>query len=491
MTGPVTAGAGPPPAGAGGLVRPLAAIAAGMAAAAWALLLVRSDAGAAALAPWAAVAGLLAAWGLVRRPAAAACVVIALVVTDVSEILVRRHGWPSVLAIAVGVAVLAVVGRRATGLVEALAHPVLAAAGTYLAVRILSIAVARDAGLATASVLETARGVLLALVVASALLRRPAVRAAVATAVASATLLAAIAVVQAVTGRYDRDWGGLGRVKDAQIYADVFDRRVAGPVGDPNFFAELLVTVTPLALWAAEYAASTRLRVAAGAAVAVLAAGIAFTYSRGGLLALVVVAVLWTFSHRMTARRLALVASFGLVIAVAAGQALGARLATLSEFVPGGDDLDEHADSSFVERRLLTGTAWRMFVAAPVLGVGAGNYTVNFDAPAAEVGSTFREVGEDRPHYPHSLPLEIAAETGIVGLLAFGGVIVAALLGLERARRGADPAWSSLLRALQLAVVAHLTCGLFLHGALMRPLYVLLGLSAAAAVARAPAREAP
>jgi O-Antigen ligase/Tetratricopeptide repeat len=74
--------------------------------------------------------------------------------------------------------------------------------------------------------------------------------------------------------------------------------------------------------------------------------------------------------------------------------------------------------------------SWNEFTSAPAGGVGEGNYAFDY----YEERRTDRNL-ED----PHSLPFRLLAETGIVGLLLFTGVIVALGVGVVRSAREAPP----------------------------------------------------
>jgi hypothetical protein len=90
--------------------------------------------------------------------------------------------------------------------------------------------------------------------------------------------------------------------------------------------------------------------------------------------------------------------------------------------------------------------------------------------------------------------LELASETGLLGLLTFGTAIFLVFGHLRRAAaayfRGGDEVHAALASALALALLGYLVSSLFLHGHFQRYLWVLLGLSTALA-REAPAARAP
>lgn len=134
---------------------------------------------------------------------------------------------------------------------------------------------------------------------------------------------------------------------------------------------------------------------------------------------------------------------------------------------------------------MLMRTAVEMFSDNPLLGVGAGNYTTNFDRYAPGVGSNVSSYeGFGKRRFPHNLYLETAAELGIAGLfllivLVATAVVYAAVASRNLKARGR---WrtSRSAAAIAISIIGYGTTSLFLHGDYMQYLWLLVGLSIAA-----------
>jgi O-antigen ligase len=429
--------------------------------------------------------GLVASWLIVTLPGSGLELLVAFVYLNLSQVLVRYHQLPSLLQLlAVPLFLGAWMRRRGDGL-GLLARPLTMSLGVYTMVLVTSTLLARDTALADARVAENLKSLavylLIALLARSALLVRRGVWALI----LCGGLLGAVVLVQVVRGDFQMDYLGLARIKYAHIYGSVFEPRIAGPLGDPNFFAQALLILVPLALLPAAEERRPLLRVAALGAGALATAATVLTYSRGGAVALACVLVLCLLAtrRRLRLRHAALCVALLLALAAIVPAGFARRLETIAEFLPGQEEA-LRPDSSFEQRRLLTRVAWEMFLDHPLLGVGAGNYTLHFDDYAQEVGSVSREYeGLGELHYPHNLYLEIAAETGLVGLSTFAVVVLACFSALRKARVAAQVAGDSgsvaLTRGFDIALVGFLVSSLFLHGHHPRYLWMLFGFAAA------------
>ena len=140
---------------------------------------------------------------------------------------------------------------------------------------------------------------------------------------------------------------------------------------------------------------------------------------------------------------IACVAVGGAVVA-ASGNPFGAQ----TEVAQGPSRL---AEGSLNNRWEWWKEAWHGWVGEPLGGTGAGSFEL--------VHRKFRDSSVD-VREPHDLPLQFASETGLVGLLLWGGAIAAALLGAWRAlgRLRGDEREAAL--ALGIALPAFLVHGL-------------------------------
>jgi O-antigen ligase len=214
--------------------------------------------------------------------------------------------------------------------------------------------------------------------------------------------------------------------------------------------------------------------------LAVLALGTALiaaadTYSRAALVSLGFITVVFLIRHPR--RKLILL---GTVLVMAAMTALMPsaffmRMATLAH-VSLTRQQQEIADSSFRARKGEMMTGVLMARTHPLLGIGPGNYADQFQTYAARVGLTPRDIMD-----PHSLYIQVAAETGFAGLFALLYLLGSALVEIRRAERtlrriGAERFYH-LLWGLEAGLESYLLTSIFLHGAYFRHFLILLAVA--------------
>ena len=223
-------------------------------------------------------------------------------------------------------------------------------------------------------------------------------RALATTLVALAGLFSAVALFQRVTH------GHLlaGDVARANAYTTYF--RVTSLFKDPSIFGRhvvIAIAVLLVAIWLG------RIGFWAGAAlIAFLWAGLFFSYSQSSFVALFAVGV--AVSYLLGGSKMRRVLLVGGVAFVLAGAAFVAATA-----------VNDSARQATSGRTRLARVTWVVFTNHPLVGVGIGGQ------PQASKDEAKTELSAKRDH-SHTTPLTVAAELGIIGLLAYAALLAGA-----------------------------------------------------------------
>ncbi|MDP8927694.1 MAG: O-antigen ligase family protein [Actinomycetota bacterium] len=420
----------------------------------------------------------LAMLPLILRHAGVALVVfVSVVVTELSGVVGERGplGLYSLTLLLVAASLLHGLRRREITLPWS---PVFLYALFFLAALALSVFVARDISGATIRVLELAGGMVTLFVVAILLnsTRRYITTAKVA--VVLLTGLAGLSLVQEFVLHNSTTFGGLSNVPVLTADVGGTTARHSGPLRDANYWAQHLVLFIPLALSFAAHSRSVRAKLMWGGALAVLGGGLYLTQSRGGILSLGLVIIVWLLSlGRRYARWLIAMPAVLLVLMLTPG--VGSRLMTLADL---REARSGGGDASLVQRTDVQEAGLAMFLDHATVGVGAGNFSLIEPEYARRLG-----LAHASPLAPHNLYLEMAAEAGVLGLttwLLFYGcamfVAVRALVLLRRLDPSPTPSLAVLLAAgLVAGLAGWALTSLFLHLVGLRPLLVVIGFAAA------------
>ena len=252
------------------------------------------------------------------------------------------------------------------------------------------------------------------------------------------------------------------------------DGRFQGGSGDPNYLAAVLVPAILLAGGLAIRSSAVK-RALLGFATAIIAVGIAATQSRGGLIAAVVCAlvalVIWRGKRGLILGLIG-VAALATVIFFVANPSAWHRIETSNQ---GSGRVD------------IWKVAWRVVHDHPINGVGIAQFPVVSPHYVLQPGA-LQYVGliVEKHIVVHNLYLQLWAETGIIGLLLFLGVIVtsmtAAWRAISRFELLGDDEMASLARATILALIGMLTASFFLSNLEAGQLWLLLAAGPALAV---------
>lgn len=264
--------------------------------------------------------------------------------------------------------------------------------------------------------------------------------------------------------------------------------RLTGPIGEQNRFAQVLAVLIPLSAGLA-FAAPARQRWVYWTATALIFAGVLLTFSRGVLVALVLVLPFALVFGFLRLRHFAVAATCGALLLVVmpfmiAMPYLADRVASIGDvflqftgMAPGGLRNIDGASRGRITSMQATGL---LFLDHPLLGAGPGMAAQNYAKYAQLVGGKVRAT----TRRAHNLYLEQAAETGVIGLFAFLGVLWMVLHALNDTRHRtqySDRELWGLACGLQLGVLVYMTTSLFLHASYVRYFWLLLALAVAAA----------
>jgi O-antigen ligase len=300
-------------------------------------------------------------------------------------------------------------------------------------------------------------------------------------------------VFKAATGNYENDFGGLAQITvldrfeaeareiaGEERFSD-FERQ-SGPIGEPNRFAQYLLPLVPIAVMFVRRA-PTRVGATPFAVAGVLVlAGIMLTFSRGAFLGLLVSALV------MIAVRLVKFGYLVVGIAVLAAFLVVApsyrdRILSIEGVSTVLSQENGATDSSVEGRFTENAAAIAAFIDHPIAGVGPGNFSLHYrdyaDVAPANVRSGERAA--------HNLYLGVAAETGVLGLIAVLGVFAVTLRELLRGLKRSDDAAGKMIAAsFVVAVIGLMVTGVFLHFAFIRYFWLFMALAAAAAKVALP-----
>jgi O-antigen ligase len=242
--------------------------------------------------------------------------------------------------------------------------------------------------------------------------------------------------------------------QDVGVVALRISGAVGGFFGNPNDLATSLDLLLPIAVALALTSNGIK-RLLYFASVAVLTAGVIVTFSRGGFLGLLAMGavLLWKAGRKNRAvTSLAFAVMFGVFI-LAMPSGYSGRITSIF-------NIGEDPTGSSQARRDLLDRAVSVAVHHPIIGIGMGNF---------HIYSIHEQVA-------HNSYLEIAAELGVAGLVAYLLIILAPLRSLRRIERetvvqhstaAGDPSASRtneihyLSIAMQGVLFAYIVCSFF------------------------------
>ncbi len=299
-----------------------------------------------------------------------------------------------------------------------------------------------------------------------------------------------LSIHQDVTGNYDSIYAGFAqasnaafRTGDVTLTGEVTQRRLAGPIGETNRFAQVLLMLVPLGIFRFIGERQVALRWAGGVMTALITLGVVLSFSRGAAVGLGVLVLAMVGMRLIRRRHLAAVLLVLALVGVAFPQYL-TRVSSLGEVgALAAEDVSTSAvGGSLLSRATETLAAALVIVDHPVIGVGPDMFPLYYERYANIVGLL---VKNDAAREAHNLYLGVGAEVGITGLIIFILVaVVTARLLLQARRRSIDrrPDLERLATPFVLSLLAYHVTGMFLHLSFGRFYWLILAVAGAAAV---------
>jgi len=266
--------------------------------------------------------------------------------------------------------------------------------------------------------------------------------------------------------------------------------RSAGPIGEPNRYAQVLVVLLPLAALRFRRERSRALRWFALACGAFIFGGMVLTFSRGAMFTAVIIFGLLAY-FRFIRPLHVVVAALGLILLVLVIDpqaslrfaSLGGVKTLLANTTASYKEPTEGQtgvpDTSVVRRYALNVAAWHVFLDYPILGVGPGHFSDYYSiAYCNRVGL----IEQLKKYRGHNLYLETLAETGILGLASFLAIILAIMHGLWKVWKRLQYEGSEFADAAMaffLCLVAYLISAIFAHLSYQRYFWLLMALCGA------------
>jgi putative inorganic carbon (hco3(-)) transporter len=412
---------------------------------------------------------------------------------NLATVVTRFHGVPQIVAS--GVAALLFIPLAKYVVLERqplVVTPVLVLVFAFLGALFLSAALSEDPNVSRDPVVGyLTEGLVLYLLVSNAVRTTSVLRQVMWVLILAGSFMGAFSIVQELTHTYSNEYGGLAQIDRLDtgggfnIAAEdapekVLRPRLGGPFGSENRYAQIMAAVLPLALLQAFRGRKRSHRLAAGAGMLLIAGGICLSFSRGAAVAVVATLAAMVLLRELRVRHaLALFTLLAALVVLAVPDYI-TRLSSLrgvTALSSTDSSGEQQPDSSIVGRQTENLAAWNSFLDHPVIGVGPGVY---FKEYSRDYGNRLGLKYLQSERRGHSLYLELAADTGMIGLGAFLAMVGTALVLLYRAAkewRPRDPDRALLASSFFFALFAYLVSGVFLHLSYQRYFWVLLALA--------------
>jgi putative inorganic carbon (hco3(-)) transporter len=426
--------------------------------------------------------GIAVVMAIIIKPSLGANILVIAIFTNISDLLTKQ-GYPGIIKPLVAVVAVALlvrylyagqvpIGHSKTAKVEYLLL-------AYFMVVITSFLVASDKNRAMSEITDLGKDIVIIYCILFALRHSQTWKQTNWLILITTTLLCLLSVYQLFTNNYEQTFFRMASIQMDRALAVSSTPRVGGPINAPNLWAQVLVAVSTLVVFRIFHEKQLLTKLAAVLMLGIFLYIILNTYSRGAYLVLAINALLILFLFRKRFNPLIFIGGAAILILAIPFLPPTYRDRFTSLFVVTAEN-GIYQDTSLRGRssEMLTGLA--MFAEHPILGVGAGNYPTNYQRYAQLIGIEFRAEARD----PHSLYVQLLAETGILGTLTFLGLVYFLFDALNKACRAIERSphlaeWLPWISAYRFAILSYLLTSIFLHNAYIRYLWILIAMALA------------
>src|SRR5215211_1336075 len=407
----------------------------------------------------AGILGIAVIMAIIIKPSLGANILVIAIFTNISDLLTKQGYTGIIKPLVVVVAGALVVRYLYVGQVP-IGHSKTAKVEyfllAYFMVVIASFLVASEKTTAMSEITDLGKDIVIIYCILFALRQSQTWKQTTWLMVITTTLLCLLSVYQLATNNYAQTFFRMASIQMDQALAVSSTPRVGGPINAPNLWAQVLVAMSTLVLFRIVHEKEAIKKFAAVLILGIFLYIILNTYSRGAYLVLAIDALLILFMVEKRFNPMILIVSAILLVLLIPFLPATYRDRFTSLFVVTTDN-GIYQDTSLRGRssEMLTGLA--MFAEHPILGVGAGNYKPNYQRYAQLIGIEFRTEGRD----PHSLYVQLLAETGVLGIATFLGMVYFLFDALNRACRDVARSphlvdWLPWISALRFAILSYL-----------------------------------
>jgi O-antigen ligase len=436
----------------------------------------------------AGASGLMLAVAIVLRPDIATLTTVAILYSNAAVVAVRFHGVPFFVGAFVPLLLVVPLARDlVVRRLPIVAPPMLGWMVVLLLIYLLSALFSSDTTTSwDAVVIFLVEGFGLYFLLVNVIRTPEMLRLTTWVLLASGALVSIPAIHQVLTENYDFMYFGFAQADSAirtgvtTLTGEVLQPRMAGPIGETNRFAQVMLMLVPLGLFRVIGETSLGLRVLAGLMTVAVTLGVVLSFSRGGAVGLVALVAALVVLRMVRLRYVLVVLLVLAVIVVSFPQYFDRVTSLVAGF--GSEAPASEVDNSLLSRATESLAAALVMVDHPIIGVGPGMFPVFYEEYANVVGLLVRN---DAERQAHNLYLGLGAEVGIPGLIVFLIIGFLTTRMLPRARRASlvrRPDLERLATPYLLALFTYYVTGMFLHLSFGRFFWLMLAVAGAAAI---------